>query len=85
MVTVSSLEEAIVNLLVNAPQQKLSQEKLLNTVVGRIGSTENPVEMQDYERALVSLLDQRIIERTQITTESYEPSSTQIKPGYRLS
>ena len=85
MITVSSLEETIVNLLVTAPQQELSQEKLFNTVVGRIGSTENPVDMQDYERALVSLLGQRIIERAQITTESYEPCSTQIKSGYRLS
>lgn len=85
MATVSSLEDSIVNLLVNAPQRELSEEKLLNEVVERMGNAENPLRLEDYQHALGSLVDQRIIYQAEIVIDGYEPSSTEIKPGYRLS
>ena len=85
MVSHTPLEQTIIELLMGAPQQELSAEKLLNEVVERTGSTQNPLKLEDYQRALGSLVDQQTIQKTRITIDGYEPCSTQMKTGYRLS
>ncbi len=77
------LEETIRTTLAVSPQG-LSCDVLENYVVGILGRSGDPVELNVYEDVLDSLVKKGIVIKALVEVESYEPGSTELVKGYQL-